>query len=413
MNDHIAKDTQSIKFAHLADCHLGGWRDQKLREIGLFYFTTAIQICIDQNVNFVIIAGDLFNTALPSFDILRETIAQFQKLKEHNIPIYYIAGSHDYSSAGKTMLHILDEAKLATNVYKPTITEDGKINLSPIITKEGIKLYGILGRSQSLEKKQFDILNRSALENEEGFKIFVFHTTIDELKPSGFEDILGTQLSYLPKGFDYYAGGHVHYRFNQEVTDYGRIVYPGPTFPNNFAELEELQSGSFVINTISQNTQNTQNNSNYDITSQTILLNDVPVESIKLECTNKTPDEITEELLSKIKPTTGIITIRLFGKIKTGSPNDINYAEITNTYNQAICILKNTTKLESEQMSDVRISYDEKIEEKIICEFFKIESEQKLAIELLQKLNFMKIDGEVVKDFEERIIEEAKHVFKN
>ena len=51
----------------------------------------------------------------------------------------------------------------------------------------------------------------------------------------------------MPKGFQYYAGGHVHYRFDIIKEGYGKIVYPGPVFPNNFKELEELKHGGMCI----------------------------------------------------------------------------------------------------------------------------------------------------------------------
>ena len=61
------------------------------------------------------------------------------------------------------------------------------------------------------------------------------------------ENIISQPLSLLPKGFDYYAGGHVHIVDDKQVEGYGRIVYPGPLFPNSFAELEKLERGGFYI----------------------------------------------------------------------------------------------------------------------------------------------------------------------
>ena len=54
-------------------------------------------------------------------------------------------------------------------------------------------------------------------------------------------------LSLLPKGFNYYAGGHVHYIFEKNEPEYGLITFPGALFPNNFAELEKYGHGGFYI----------------------------------------------------------------------------------------------------------------------------------------------------------------------
>ncbi len=49
----------------MADCHIGGWQEPKLKELGIKVFEKAIDKCIEKNVAFVLISGDLFNTSLP------------------------------------------------------------------------------------------------------------------------------------------------------------------------------------------------------------------------------------------------------------------------------------------------------------------------------------------------------------
>jgi len=46
-----------MKFAHLADCHIRAWRDPKLRDITTTAFEAALDICVRENVDFVLIAG--------------------------------------------------------------------------------------------------------------------------------------------------------------------------------------------------------------------------------------------------------------------------------------------------------------------------------------------------------------------
>ena len=93
-----------MKFAHLGDCHLGGWRQPELKELNLKSFQYALAECINERVNFILIAGDLFDSAYPPIEILKETFAQFKRLKDAGIPCFTIAGSHDYSVSGKTFL---------------------------------------------------------------------------------------------------------------------------------------------------------------------------------------------------------------------------------------------------------------------------------------------------------------------
>ena len=120
-----------MKFAHMADCHIGGWRDPKLRMLGAQAFCRAIDLCIEKSVDFVLIAGDLFNTSLPPIDSLKTAAGKLKELKDKNIPAYLISGSHDYSPSGKTMLDVLEEAGLVLNVARAheEQPEDGKLRL--------------------------------------------------------------------------------------------------------------------------------------------------------------------------------------------------------------------------------------------------------------------------------------------
>src|SRR3989344_6736690 len=99
-----------MKFAHLSDVHIGGWREQKLRELNLLTFKKAIEISINENVAFVLISGDLFNTSLPPIDLIKEVASELEKLKRHDIEVYLIPGRHDFSPSNKTMIDVLENS---------------------------------------------------------------------------------------------------------------------------------------------------------------------------------------------------------------------------------------------------------------------------------------------------------------
>ncbi len=107
-----------MKFAHLADCHLGGWRESKLREANEKYFTAVIDKILQEKVDFCLIAGDLFNTSFPPMDCLKLCVEKLKQLQDAEIPVYIIAGSHDFSPSGKTVISVLESAGLAINVAK-------------------------------------------------------------------------------------------------------------------------------------------------------------------------------------------------------------------------------------------------------------------------------------------------------
>ena len=142
-----------MKFAHMGDCHLGGWRFPELQELNMQSFAYALDFCIKDKVDMVLITGDLFDSAYPSIEILKRTFAEFKKLKDSGIPCYLIAGSHDYSASGKTFLEVLEHAGFCINTFK-TEEKNDKIFLQPTIIKN-FALYGYPGKKSGLEIKDF------------------------------------------------------------------------------------------------------------------------------------------------------------------------------------------------------------------------------------------------------------------
>src|SRR3989344_3854404 len=293
-----------MKFAHMADCHIGSWRDPKLKDISTEAFIKAVDKCIEENVDFILIAGDLFNTSLPRLDNLKSVVTVFKNLKDRDIPVYIVPGSHDFSPSGRTMLDVLEEAGLFINVVKGEIIENKlKLNFT-LDEKTGAKITGLLGKRGSLEKSYYESLHTENLENEDGYKIFIFHSGIDELKPKEMQNIISQPLSLLPKNFDYYAGGHVHIVEDAKIEGYGTIAYPGPLFPNSFSELEKLERGGFYI---------VENN---ELRWEPIQIYNI-FKIIKY-CSGLTPEQIFDGIMDEIKGkefNNTIVLIRLTGTL--------------------------------------------------------------------------------------------------
>ncbi len=372
-----------MKFGHLADCHIGSWRNPILRELNLESFKKAINICIEQNTAFVLISGDLFDTSLPNIETLKQTTEILSKLKEKDIDTYIIPGSHDFSPSGKTMIDVLEKANLVKNVmnFKDnilTFTED----------KTNTKITGIYGKKGSLE---IELYKNLEIEQTDGFKIFMFHTTLNELRPKELEKVEGMPTSLLPKNFNYYAGGHVHIR---ETKD--NISYPGPIFPNNFAELEKLKHGSFNIIEIKNNKPIINN----------IKLNLQEIKSKEIDVTNLTVEQAENKIKEQLKEdyTNKILTLRIKGTLEQGKPSDLNINI------KAKVFLKNTASLTSKEFKEFEVEVGETkdIEDKIIENYAtKIKKEKSYIKHLIEIFSIEKQEGERNLDFEKRIIENA------
>ena len=406
-----------MKYAHLADLHLGSWRDPKMRDLSTNTFLHAIDKCIQDQVDFIIFAGDLFNTSLPALDTLKIVTKKLKELKDKNIPLYIIAGSHDFSPSGKTMIDVLENAGLLKNVCKGTINPDTQqLHLTfTIDEKTGAKLTGVLGRKGQLDQRYYHSLDLKSLEQEPGYKIFCFHTTITEMLPTHLDKIESQSISSFPKRFNYYAGGHIHHPIQINPPEYGPFTYPGALFPNNFSEVERYSHGGYYLITTDQTTEHIQ-------WVPVKLMNHI---SQILDCSNKSPDIITFDIIhywETKEVQDSIITIRLKGNLQRGRTSDINFKEIIDfLYKKgAYFVMKNTSQLFSEEFEEIKISESstpESIEEQIIQEhlqqitLFDKETELQLTKMLLSALNTSKKEGETVTDFQKRIELEMNQIF--
>jgi len=367
-----------VRFAHISDAHLGGWKQPELQQLNFKSFQTAIDKCINSKLDFVLIAGDLFDSAYPPIEVLKETFSEFRRLKEAKIPCFIIAGSHDYSVSGKTFLDVLEKAGFCTNVANFEEIND-KVVLSPVIY-QNVALYGYPGKKSGLE---IDDLRKIKFNDAPGmFKIFMLHTTIDKAKGTLPIDALETHL--LPKA-DYYALGHLHIDFQYE-----NFVYPGPVFPNNFQELEDLKFGSFyIVDTSASPGDNLQ--------KVEIKLKEIEPISIKL--TNALT--ATEQIISEINNRDiqdKIILLRVSGELENGKNSDIKFQQIEEyaKKNGAYYMLRNTHDLKTKEVElEVEVRNAENIEEETI----KLYSEKNpsnfnaLIPELISCLSIEKQEG--------------------
>ncbi|MFW9890098.1 MAG: exonuclease SbcCD subunit D [Candidatus Thorarchaeota archaeon] len=397
-----------MKFAHMADCHLGGWSDPTLREINSECFETALQMCIDEEVDFILISGDLFDTSRPAFEVMLRAVSKIKEVKDAGIRVYVIEGSHDFSATGMTMLRLLEKTGLFSRVSKRQPSDDDKLRLRFMEDEEtGAKITGLIGRMGVLETKLYQSLDRDALRREEGFKIFMFHTALSELKPEVYEHAEAMPVTLLPNGFDYYAGGHVHKNAVHEWSGYGPIVFPGPTMPADFRELERLTPGGFYINTVESG----------KIETEWRALDLYQIMKIQIDANDMNPTSVESEIEKHISNDlrNRIVLLRVEGTLKIGKPSDIDFRRLTSLMREkgARTVKKSTGSLTSAEYREFKVtaSSREDLEDKIIREHagqLKIKGmgkkrEIQLTKNLINTLVESRVPDEKKKDYQIRL----------
>jgi len=422
-----------VKFAHLADCHLGAWRNEILNQMGYDAFKQAINKILEEEVDFVIISGDLFDISNPKVDVVDLAVKELKKLHDKNIPVYGIMGSHDFSPSDNSMIRPLISAGLFIDVSKGKNMDDNKLKLHFFQDpKTKIKLTGLRARKRSLEIEDYKRLIRENLEDEKGIKVFVLHTMMSELKPFEFKDMESAPKSLLPRNFAYYAGGHLHKTVPEKlregdqtlvVKEKNKIIYPGSLYPTNFRELEKYQYGGFCI--ISGDINIDSQSSDFKV--KFIPIKPIEILSLVIDCTNKTVIEAIEHIEQKISAISAenkIVTVRIIGSLTSGRTYEIKSNEITTQLRNkgALDVLINKNSLTSKEYTPISVvvgKTNEGIEKTLIHEhaeqtnFKKIskkDMENKIH-EVLEVLGVDRKEGKKVGEYNVELLQQFITIF--
>jgi DNA repair exonuclease SbcCD nuclease subunit len=399
------------KFAHMSDIHIGAFRQPELKGLLLDAFEAAINRCIEERVSFVIMAGDIFDSNIPDLSSVRRAARKMKEASDAGVRFYAIYGSHDFSPNYSSIVDVLDGAGLFTKAEVMSNSE-GKTLLSFISDPSGPKLCGISGRKLSIDVDEYTALDRQKLEDEPGFKIFVFHGALDELKPPALEKMVSMPASSLPAGFGYYAGGHVHSRRVASLPGRANIAFPGPLFATDYSELLQMAHGAergfYIVD--------------FEDTAVS-KIEFVPIKVCELvdlhySADGKSSDQASKELseLSKSALPDRVVLLTVEGELAQGKTSDIDFYAIRKRLlsSRPLIVLTNYSHLTSKELAretgpprPAHVTEREAFERGIInvtTNEVKLRGERGVAtsIDLLRALKEGKKENENKREFEER-----------
>lgn len=196
-----------FRFVHTADIHL----DSPLRSLALRNPALAaligdstrqalvaiVDLCIDQKVDALVIAGDLYDGDQTSMKTARFLATQLGRLHEADIATFKIRGNHDALSK------ITQEL-----ILPPTVKVFGGRGETVEIAGKGVAVHGIsFARPLAPES----LVPKFRPPVADAVNIAIMHTSLagapghDVYAPCALSDLHGS-------GFDYWALGHVHAR---------------------------------------------------------------------------------------------------------------------------------------------------------------------------------------------------------
>jgi DNA repair exonuclease SbcCD nuclease subunit len=224
----------AFRFIHCSDLHIDSpfkgfsalhpeWAE-RLREAPLQSFLNIVDLAVREQVDAVIIVGDVFDGEDKSLQAQFKFRGGLQTLSDHHIPVFIAHGNHDPLNTWSSTL------KWPEGV---TVFPGNGVQSVPVV-KEGRTLAHIYGTSFP-ERDVFDNLTQKfERQQDAGFAVAVLHANVgghpdhDPYAPCAVEDLVA-------RGMDYWALGHIHLR---EVLreSHPAIVYCGNSQGRHFKE---------------------------------------------------------------------------------------------------------------------------------------------------------------------------------
>ncbi|MEZ4676014.1 MAG: DNA repair exonuclease [Caldilineaceae bacterium] len=242
-------------FLHVADCHLGKWQynlRERFNDFGRA-FHHIVDVALAQQVDFVILAGDLFEKRALDALTLNQAMRALDKLHNQGIPCIAIEGNHErpYFSERVGWMEFLAVRDLLI-LLTPTF-EDGAAQLKPYKNRSGsyydpvpgVRVHGLryfgAGTATAIESYA-QALAQLPAENIE-YTIFMAHAGVEGVLSDQGGGLSHRQWSVLRPHVDYLALGHIHKPFTFDDWIYN----PGSPESCSVAESDWQDRGYYLV----------------------------------------------------------------------------------------------------------------------------------------------------------------------
>jgi DNA repair protein SbcD/Mre11 len=267
--------SEMIKFLHCADLHLDSpFKGLSSLPEGLFQrlfdstfvsFKRLIDLAISEEVDFVVIAGDLYdsgNRSLKAQSFLKNC---FKQLNSHNINVYVVHGNHDpldgqwVDLEWPSNVHFFDGSHIQTLHFE----------------KQGRIVAALHGFSYETAAVTDDRTLHYPEKRDDLYHIGILHGQADGYSGhSRYAPFLLTEL--LKKGYDYWALGHIHKRIDLHLEP--PVRYSGNIQGRHSGELGE--KGGYIV-TLNHNEVKSQFYSTSEIDWQECRVDLTEVDSLQ------------------------------------------------------------------------------------------------------------------------------------
>lgn len=242
-----------MRFLHISDIHLGKLLfQQNLLEIQIDLLNQIIDYLVDNDIDVLIMAGDIYDRSVPSNEAI-EALNDFLSslILKHHKKVLMIAGNHDSATRLSFASGLLKQEGLYIEAFvqdemKPVVIDGVNFYLLPFFKPSYIR-YLYNDESIVTYQDAFAAYMKRQKINPDKTNILITHQFIagnKEVIKSESEAILSVGGSEiidvsLVKQFDYVALGHIH--APQQISR-DTIRYSGSLMRYSFDEVKQKKS---------------------------------------------------------------------------------------------------------------------------------------------------------------------------
>ena len=242
-------------FLHMADCHLG-YRQYNSRERQNDFtraYLDIIRAAIERKVDFVLLAGDLFEKRAIDPVTLDHAIVGLERLREAGIPCLAVEGNHELAHyrdsigwvrflAERELLTLLNPQRDGERVTLPRYENREGAYVEPV---PGLRVYGMRYYGSSTPHMVKQVADAVATADDEGveYTIFMAHAGVEGILDHQSGAISHRELAPLRSHVDYLALGHIHkpYAFDNWIYN------PGSPETNSLTETGWPERGYYLV----------------------------------------------------------------------------------------------------------------------------------------------------------------------
>lgn len=206
-------------FIHCADIHLGAMplKLEERYEDFFISFDSVINYAINNNINTILVSGDLLHLKNINSKTLLKTTNILEKAQRNNIEVIVIEGNHDkaFYVDEESWLNYLKEKNNICLLSHKLI--DGKIVEIEKHENEYIQVYGVgyLGTSTEDHIQEInEYIKTNKTPNK--FTVLMLHAAVGKLVYNELATVKKEIINKLKESVDYVALGHIHYTYTED-----------------------------------------------------------------------------------------------------------------------------------------------------------------------------------------------------